>query len=486
MPYHSGLGDLPRPSTRRAEARTSFPVASSSLQIVVMAAGQGKRMHSARPKVLHPLAGRPLVAHVLDAARALAPRAIALVVGHGGDAVRDALAAPDLVFVTQDPPRGTGDAVRRALAALPADGVTLVANGDCPLIPAATLAAVADLAGANRLALLTARVGDPAGLGRIVRDVAGAVRGIVEEKDATPAERAIAEIYTGVLAAPTALLQRWVAALTDDNAQREYYLTDVVATAVREGVPVDAHVAADERDVLGVNDHAQLAAIERIVQARLAEALMTAGTAIADPARIDIRGTLECGRDVRIDVGCVFEGTVRLGDDVAIGAHCVLKDVVVGAGTEIRPFSHLDGATIGAHARIGPYARLRPGTALADDVHVGNFVEVKQATIGAGSKVNHLTYIGDATIGRDVNVGAGTITCNYDGANKHRTVIEDGAFIGSGTELVAPVTVGRDATLGAGTTLTRDAPPGALTVARAKQMSVADWKRPAKKPKGGG
>ncbi|MEP7180826.1 MAG: bifunctional UDP-N-acetylglucosamine diphosphorylase/glucosamine-1-phosphate N-acetyltransferase GlmU [Betaproteobacteria bacterium] len=461
-------------------------MASSPLQIVVMAAGQGKRMHSALPKVLHPLAGRPLVAHVLDAARALAPRALVLVVGHGGDAVRTALAAPDLAFVTQDPPRGTGDAVRLALATLPADGVTLVANGDCPLIPAATLAAVVGLAAGDRLALLTARVGEPAGLGRIVRDAAGAVRGIVEEKDASPTERAIAEIYTGVLAAPTALLRRWVAALTDDNAQREFYLTDIVAMAVRERMSVDAHVAADERDVLGVNDRAQLAAIERIVQARQADALLKSGTWIADPSRIDIRGTLACGRDVRIDVGCVFEGDVELADDVAVGAHCVLKNVSVGPGTAIAPFSHVDGATIGANGRIGPYARLRPGAVLADDVHIGNFVEVKQATIGAGSKANHLSYIGDATIGSGVNVGAGTITCNYDGANKHRTVIEDGAFIGSGTELIAPVTVGRNATLGAGTTLTRDAPADALTVSRAKQASVAGWKRPVKKPKVGG
>ena len=448
-----------------------------------MAAGQGKRMYSALPKVLHLLAGRPLVSHVLDTARSLEPAAICLVVGHGGDAVRSALAAPGLVFVTQDPPRGTGDAVRVALTALGDDAVTVVANGDCPLIPAATFAAIADRAAAGRLALLTARVGDPAGLGRILRDPGGAVRSIVEDRDATPAERAVDEIYTGVLAAPTALLRRWVGSLKDDNAQREFYLTDIVAMAVAEGVPVEGHLAATEEDILGVNDRAQLVAIERIVQQRLAATLLRAGTWIADPARFDVRGELACGRDVRIDVGCVFEGRVSLGDDVSVGPHCVLRNVTLGPGTQVAAFSHLDEATVGANARIGPYARLRPGAALADDVHVGNFVEVKQASLGVGSKANHLAYIGDATIGRNVNVGAGTITCNYDGANKFRTVIEDDVFIGSDTQLVAPVTVGRGATLGAGTTLTRDAPPDTLTISRVQQTSIRGWKRPVKKPK---
>jgi bifunctional UDP-N-acetylglucosamine pyrophosphorylase/glucosamine-1-phosphate N-acetyltransferase len=286
-----------------------------------------------------------------------------------------------------------------------------------------------------------------------------------------------------VLASPTPVLRRWVAALKDDNAQREFYLTDIVKMAVAEGVPVEAHVAADERDALGVNDRAQLVAIERILQERMADVLLKAGTWIADPARIDVRGTLTCGRDVRIDVGCVFEGTVRLADGVEVGANCVLRNVAVGAGTRIAPFSHLEDATIGADCRIGPYARLRPGAALADAVHVGNFVEVKATSIGHGSKANHLAYLGDAVIGADVNVGAGTITCNYDGVNKHRTVIEDGAFIGSDTQLVAPVTVGRGATLGAGTTLTRDAPPDALTLSRPKQLTVPGWKRPVKKPK---
>jgi bifunctional UDP-N-acetylglucosamine pyrophosphorylase/glucosamine-1-phosphate N-acetyltransferase len=456
---------------------------SSALQIIVMAAGQGKRMHSALPKVLHPLAGRPLVAHVLGAVRALSPRALCMVVGHGGEAVAQTLAAPDLTFVTQDPPRGTGDAVRVALSALSGDGVTLVVNGDCPLIPSATLAAIADVAASGRLALLTARVANPGGLGRVVRDAAGAVRAIVEDKDAAPAQTAIDEIYTGALAAPTAQLRAWVAALRDDNAQHEFYLTDIVAMAVAAGVPVAAHLAASEQDVLGVNDRAQLAAIERIVQRRQAHTLLLAGTTIADPERFDLRGTLACGRDVRIDVGCVFEGDVKLADEVSVGAHCVLRNVTLGAGTTIAPFSHLDSATAGAHCRIGPYARLRPDTALADDVHVGNFVEIKASTLGRGAKANHLAYVGDTAMGSGVNYGAGAITANYDGANKHRTVIGDGASIGSNCVLVAPVTVGNGATIGAGSVISREAPPDTLTVARAMQLSVPGWKRPVKKAK---
>jgi len=448
-----------------------------------MAAGLGKRMHSALPKMLHPVAGQPLVAHVLTAARSLQPAAIVVVIGHGGERVQAALAAPDVRFVVQDPPNGTGDAVRVALTAMPHEGVTVVVNGDCPLLPAATMSALAAVAARGRLAVLTANAADPSGLGRIVRAPDGSVRAIVEHRDATPEQRAIGEIYTGVLAAPTALLAAWVAKLVPHNAQNEYYLTDVVALALADGVPVEAHVAEDANVALGVNDRAQLAAVERIVQRRRADALMIAGTTLADPDRIDIRGNLGSGRDVSIDVGCVFEGEVTLGDGVEVGAYCVLRNVTIGIGTRIAPYSHLDGAAIGARCIVGPYARLRPGTSLADDVHIGNFVEVKATTIGNGSKANHLTYLGDSTIGAGVNVGAGVITCNYDGANKHRTVIEDGAFIGSDAQLVAPVTVGRNATLGAGTTLTRDAPAGALTVSRAKQISVAGWTRPVKKTK---
>ncbi len=456
-------------------------MASSPLYVVVMAAGQGKRMHSALPKPLHPLAGRPLVSHVLDTARSLAPKALCLVIGHGAERVRDVLAAPDLAIVTQDPPRGTGDAVRVALEHLPEDGVTVVTNGDCPLIAAATLSALAGVAAGGHLAVLTARVSDPAGLGRVVRDGSGAVRAIVEDKDAGPAERAIDEIYTGALAAPTSLLRRFVAALRADNAQREFYLTDVVKLAVAEGAAVKAHVAVDESEALGVNDRAQLAAIERIVQRRRAEALLRSGTWIADPARFDLRGTLDCGCDVRIDVGCVFEGRVVLSDEVEIAPHCLLRDVTVGAGTRIESFSHLDHADIGSNCRVGPYARFRPGATLADDVHIGNFVEVKASLVGCGTKANHLAYIGDTTIGARVNIGAGSITANYDGAYKHRTVIEDDVFVGSNCVLVAPITIGRGATIGAGSTISKDAPPDVLTVARARSATVPGWKRPVKK-----
>ena len=440
-------------------------------------------MHSALPKVLHLLAGRPLVSHVLDAARTLSPRALCLVVGRDADAVRQALTAPDLIIVTQDPPHGTGDAVRVALAALPADGVTVVANGDCPLIPAATYGAMAEVAVGGHLAVLTTRVSDPTGLGRVVRDANGAVRAIVEDKDASPAERAIDEIYTGVLAAPTPLLRRWVGALRDDNAQREFYLTGILAMALAEHVAIEAHLATDAAEGLGVNDRAQLAAIERIVQARQADRLLKAGTWVADPARIDIRGTLECGADVTIDVGCVFEGTVRLADRANVAAYCVLKNVTIGADARIAPFSHIENATIGANCRVGPYARLRPGATLADDVHIGNFVEVKASTIGRGSKANHLAYIGDTTMGAHVNFGAGSITANYDGVNKFTTVIEDGASIGSNCVLVAPVTIGHGATIGGGSTIAREAPADSLTVARARQVNVPGWKRPVKKPK---
>jgi len=456
---------------------------TSPLNVAILAAGQGKRMHSALPKVLHPLAGRPLIAHVLAAARALAPRAIVVVIGHGGDAVRAAVHAPDLSFAVQDPPRGTGDATRVALDALPADGVTLVTIGDVPLVPSAALAALVREAEAGKLAVLTARVPDPAGLGRIIRDGNGMLRAIVEHKDASTAQRAIDEINTGFMAAPTALLRRWVAALKPDNAQNEYYLTDIIALAVADSTPVAAHIAADERDVRGINDRAQLAAVERIVQARAAAALMNAGTTIADPARIDIRGTLHCGHDVSIDVGCVFEGDVTLADGVTVGPYCVLREVVIGEGTAIAAFSHLESATVGAHCRIGPYARLRPGAVLDAEVHVGNFVEIKASTLGVGAKANHLAYIGDSRVGARVNFGAGSITANYDGVNKHTTTIGDNASIGSNCVLVAPVTIGEGATIGGGSTITQEAPAGKLTVARAKQQTIAAWQRPVKKPK---
>jgi bifunctional UDP-N-acetylglucosamine pyrophosphorylase/glucosamine-1-phosphate N-acetyltransferase len=457
---------------------------ASPLDVVLLAAGEGKRMHSALPKVLHRLAGRPLAAHVLDAARALVPRSIVVVAGHRADAVESALAAPDVRFVRQEPPRGTGDAVRVALGAMPSDGVTLVGLCDVPLVTSQALASVAEIAQSGRVGLLTARVANPFGLGRILRDDAGRVRGIVEERDATPGQRAIDEINTGFIAVPTVLLGPWLSRLTPHNAQGEFYLTDIVAMAVADGVEVAAHVTPDENSVQGVNDRGQLAMLERVLQRRQADALMLAGTTIADPGRIDIRGTLRCGRDVTIDVGCVFEGDVRLDDAVVVGAHCVLRDMTVGRGTRIEPFSHLEGSTVGVQARIGPYARLRPGTTLADEVHIGNFVEVKASTLGTASKANHLAYIGDAQIGARVNYGAGSITANYDGANKHRSVIGDDVHVGSNCVLVAPITVGAGATIGGGSTIVKEAPAGQLTVARAQQVSSARWQRPRKKGKG--
>ena len=439
------------------------------LNVVILAAGQGKRMHSDLPKVLHPIAGKPMLAHVIDTARQLAPGSICVVHGHGGERVREALAAPDLLWAKQEPQLGTGHAVLQAMPELQKVGAgstaILVLYGDVPLIRPATLQRLIDAAGDDRLALLTARVDVPHGYGRIVR-VDGKVVRIVEEKDADDAERAIHEINTGILVAPGAALARWLPQLGNRNAQGEYYLTDIVAMAVADGMAVvTAHPDANwETD--GINSKSQLARLERIHQRNIAETLMEQGVSLADPERIDVRGKLICGRDVFIDINCVFEGHVELQDGVRINANCVIQDAVVGP-----------------HSIIGPFARLRPGTVLAEDVHIGNFVEVKNAQIAAHSKANHLAYIGDASIGSRVNVGAGTITCNYDGANKHRTIIEDDVFIGSDTQLVAPVTVGKGATLGAGTTLTKDAPPDALTVSRAKQVSLVGWKRPVKQKK---
>ena len=451
------------------------------LDVVILAAGQGKRMFSALPKVLHALAGRPLAAHVIDAVRKLEPRSICLVYGHGGEPVREALAAPDLVYALQDPPRGTGDAVRVALPKLPGDGVLLVVLGDVPLVPVEGLAAVVASARQGRLGLLTAKPADPSGLGRVVRDASGRVQAIVEERDAAPGQRALGEINTGVMAAPTSAFARWVGSLRPHNAQEEYYLTDAIAMAVAEGVAVETALAADARDVGGVNDRAQLVDAERIIMRRRADALLKSGAWIADPARFDLRGEIHCGRDVRIDVGCVFEGKVALGDGVSVGAYCVLKDVDVADGSVIAPFSHLESTSIGRDCRVGPYARLRPGTVLGDEVHIGNFVEVKASTLGRGAKANHLAYVGDAVLGARVNFGAGAITANYDGANKHKTVIGDNAHVGSNCVLVAPVTIGPGATIGGGSTIARDAPPAALTLTRAQQVTVKGWERPVKK-----
>ncbi|MBE0615054.1 MAG: bifunctional UDP-N-acetylglucosamine diphosphorylase/glucosamine-1-phosphate N-acetyltransferase GlmU [Burkholderiales bacterium] len=451
------------------------------MNVVILAAGQGKRMYSDLPKVLHPLAGRPLLAHVIATARSLKPGVICIVYGHGGECVRETIAQPDLVWAKQEPQLGTGHALAQALPHLNPRTPTLVLYGDVPLTRTQTLQALCQAAGKG-VALLTVELEDPAGYGRIVRS-RGKVRRIVEEKDASAAERALREINTGIMVLPTARLKAWLAGLRNKNAQKEYYLTDVVAAAVADKVPVSSAAPAAAWETLGVNSKLQLAELERAFQHGVADALMQQGVTLADPARIDVRGSLACARDVSIDVNCVFEGEVVLGAGVSVGAHCVLRNVKVAAGTRIEPFCHLEQADIGERCRIGPYARLRPGTTLAEEVHIGNFVEVKASQIAARSKANHLAYVGDTTVGRDVNIGAGTITCNYDGANKHRTIIEDEVFIGSDTQLVAPVRVGRGATLGAGTTLTRDAPEGALTVSRAKQVTITGWKRPVKKNK---
>jgi bifunctional UDP-N-acetylglucosamine pyrophosphorylase/glucosamine-1-phosphate N-acetyltransferase len=459
------------------------------MNIVILAAGQGKRMRSDLPKVLHPLAGRPLLAHVLGTAAGLNPESICVVYGHGGEAVREALvsAAPNLNWARQEPQLGTGHALMQALPYLKDSAQTLVLYGDVPLTRLETLRRLCEAAGNNGkagLGLLTIELDDPTGYGRIVRQPqkdGGCVTRIVEQKDASATELAIREVNTGIMAIPTARLKTWLEKLGNDNTQKEYYLTDIVALAVAEGVPVvTAHPDA-AWETLGVNSRSQMAALERIYQRNIAEHLLEAGVALADPARLDVRGTLLSGKDCYIDINCVFEGNVIIGDGVSIGPNCVLKDVRIAAGTRIEAFCHIDSAEIGARCSLGPYARIRPATVLDEEVHIGNFVEVKASHIGAGTKAGHLSYLGDASLGRNVNVGAGTITCNYDGANKHRTVIEDDVFIGSDTQLIAPVRVGRGATLAAGTTLSKDAPEGQLTLSRVEQKSVRGWKRPIKK-----
>ncbi len=450
------------------------------LKIAILAAGEGKRMRSALPKVLHLLGGRPLLDHVLGTARSLDPRSICIVHGGDGGALQRRFPDGKLAWALQEPPAGTADALKRALTTLSADGVTLVLFGADPLARPETLRNVVAHAQKGALSLLTIELDDPTGYGRIVRNNDGKVTAIVEHKDATPAQRAVREINTGVMAAPTAAFIRWLARIGNRNASGEFYLTDVVALAVAEGVPVEATQATNVIETLGVNSQRDLATIERLYQRAQAETLLDAGVNLADPERIDVRGTLSCGRDVRIDVGCIFEGVVTLGDDVTIAAYSILRDVTVGEGTQIAPFSHIDSAQIGARCRIGPYARIRPASVLADEVHVGNFVEVKASTLGLRSKANHLAYVGDTTAGQDVNIGAGTITCNYDGANKHRTVIEDEVHVGSDVQLVAPVTVGRGATIAAGTTVWENVPPGTLALNTKTQVARSGWKRPKK------
>ncbi|MBU4499851.1 MAG: bifunctional UDP-N-acetylglucosamine diphosphorylase/glucosamine-1-phosphate N-acetyltransferase GlmU [Gammaproteobacteria bacterium] len=451
----------------------------SKLEILILAAGKGTRMRSDLPKVLHKLAGKPLLGHVVDNAHALGASQTCVVYGFGGEAVPQALADDKLTFVLQTEQHGTGHAVQQALPALADDSVTLILYGDVPLTHTATLQPLVTAARAGKLGLLTVTLADPTGYGRIVREH-GKVTRIVEHKDATDAERAIAEVNTGILAVTTRHLKQWIATLKNDNAQGEYYLTDIIAQAVADGVAIETHQPAHEWEVLGINSKAQLAQLERIHQNEIAQALLESGVTLMDPARLDVRGALSCGRDVAIDVNCVFEGRVLLGDGVQIGANCVLRNVTVAAGTRIDAFTLIDDAAIGEINRLGPFTRIRPGTTLARDVHVGNFVEIKNSQIDDGSKIGHLSYIGDTTMGKQVNIGAGTITCNYDGANKHRTMIGDDVFVGSDTQLVAPVTVGNGATLGAGTTLTKDAPAGELTLSRAKQTTIPGWTRPLK------
>ena len=469
------------------------------MNIVILAAGQGKRMKSALPKVLQTLAGKPLLQHVLNTALSIqgkgSKQGPIVVVGHGAADVKEFLAnvsKADPAFgkvstALQAEQKGTGHALLQALPKLDSQEPTLVLYGDVPLTSKKTLSKLVKLADGVRgkdcaLALLTQNLSNPSGYGRIVRDADGSVQGIVEEKDASLIQKAIKEINTGIMVLPTGSLKKWLKALRSSNAQGEYYLTDVIAMAVKDGVPIRTTQADDEFEIVGVNSRDQLAALERVHQHNIANQLMDAGVSLADPARIDVRGSLECGTDVSIDVGCIFEGVVTVAAGTKIGPYCVIRNSVIGKGVTIHAYSHIDGAKVGQQSIIGPYARLRPGADLANDVHIGNFVEVKNSKIAANSKANHLAYVGDSIVGSRVNIGAGTITCNYDGVNKHQTIIEDDVFIGSDTQLVAPVRVGRGATLGAGTTLTKDAPPNQLTVSRAKQISL-QWQRPVKKEK---
>jgi bifunctional UDP-N-acetylglucosamine pyrophosphorylase/glucosamine-1-phosphate N-acetyltransferase len=469
------------------------------MNIVILAAGQGKRMKSALPKVLQTLSGKPLLEHVLNTALSIQGKASKqgpiVVVGHGAADVKEFLvitSKSDPAFskvstALQAEQKGTGHALLQALPKLDLQEPTLVLYGDVPLTSKKTLSKLAKLADGARgkdcaLALLTQNLSNPSGYGRIVRDADGSVQEIVEEKDATLVQKAIKEINTGIMVLPSNSLKKWLKALRSSNAQGEYYLTDVIAMAVKDGVPIRTTQADDEFETIGVNSRDQLAALERLHQLNIANQLMDAGVSLADPARIDVRGSLECGTDVLIDVGCVFEGSVTVASGTKIGPYCVIRNSVIGKGVVIHAYSHIDGAKVGQQSIIGPYARLRPGADLANDVHIGNFVEVKNSKISANSKANHLAYVGDSIVGARVNIGAGTITCNYDGVNKHQTIIEDDVFIGSDTQLVAPVRVGRGATLGAGTTLTKDAPPNQLTVSRVKQISL-QWQRPVKKEK---
>ena len=458
------------------------------VDVVIMAAGKGTRMKSSMPKVLHRLGGRALLQHVIDTAAQIHARRVVVITGHGAEQVEASLSHNDrLQCVRQMPQLGTGHAMQQAVPVLADDGVTLVLSGDVPLIQSDTLSALLTRCDGQHLALLTLQTPTPTGYGRLVRNPQGQVQAIVEEKDASPEQRLIQEIYSGIMAVPTRLLRAWLARLDNHNAQKEYYLTDVVKFAVADGAQVAAYCINEAWQVEGVNNPVQLAQLERAYQHLQAQAFMNAGVRLADPARFDVRGQLTCGSDVEIDVNCVFEGVVRLGDGVRIGPNCVIANADIGAGTFIQAFTHIDGeqqaVQIGREARIGPFARLRPGADLADEVHIGNFVEVKNSTLAKGSKANHLAYLGDASVGERVNYGAGSITANYDGANKHRTIIEADVHVGSNCVLVAPVTLGAGGTIGGGSTITKDTAAGALTVARGKQTSIANWQRPTKTKK---
>lgn len=452
----------------------------NELNVVILAAGKGTRMHSDTPKVLHEIGGKPILAHVIACAKALKPKSIIVVYGFGGEQVREAFKAEDIIWVNQAEQKGTGHAVQQAVPHLENNTNTLILLGDVPLVD--TKACNNLIANADKtLSLLTFNKPDPTGYGRIVRDETGNVIAIVEHKDATEKQRTIKEVNTGIMAMPTQHLKTWLSKLSNENAQGEYYLTDIVEFAVQDRVEVITEITGDEWSVTGINSKTDLVQIERIFQKRIAEQLLQHGVTLKDDQRIDVRGTLHCGRDVEIDVNCVFEGKVIIGDRVSVGANCVIKNAEIKDGTKIAAFTHIDDTIIGENSRIGPFARLRPGTILATETHIGNFVELKNAQIDVGSKVNHLSYIGDTSIGKNVNIGAGTITCNYDGANKFRTVIEDDVFVGSDTQLIAPLTVGKGATIGAGSTITKDVPADTLTLCRSQgQKSIVGWKRPQK------
>ncbi len=454
-------------------------MSSQKLNVVILAAGKGTRMRSEKAKVLHSLAGKPLLQYVIDCAKHLNPQKIAVVYGYGGEAVPKAFAHEKIIWVKQSEQLGTGHAVQQAAKHLDADATTLILLGDVPLVSAETCKSL--LEKTQQLGLLTVKKADPSGYGRVIRDKAGKVSAIVEHKDASAEQRKINEVNTGIIAVSNANLTAWLKRLTNDNSQGEYYLTDIVAMAVQDGLSVTTEIAQDESSVAGANSKQDLAGLERVYQLHQAVRLMQAGVTLHDHFRIDVRAEMEVGSDVEIDVGCIFEGKVALADNVKIGAYCVIKDTSIGAGTVVAPFTHIDQVTIANDCRIGPYARLRPGTELNAETHIGNFVEVKNSQVDVGSKINHLSYVGDSTLGKNVNIGAGTITCNYDGVNKFRTVIGDNVFIGSNTQLIAPVTIGKGATIAAGSTITEDAPAGELTIARGRQTTVKGWKRPVKK-----